>query len=107
MAELGWTRADLESHSQAKRSLVAQWFGKSARPIQTLGVKPAIHLQDASGYSALWLAVGEGPKKLPPSGPADAAAVQLLRLYAGMDPISRARLLAYAADLSGKHRNAA
>jgi hypothetical protein len=58
-----WTAADVQQHSGASRSLVAQWLGKAARPVQTIGnVKAAVQLQEASGFSAVWLAIGEGPK---------------------------------------------
>jgi hypothetical protein len=100
MSALGWSRADLERHSGASRSLAAQWLGQAERPIRSLGVLPAIKLQNASGYSALWLALGEGPKMLPHQpGAIDSASAELMRLYAQMDLVGRARLLAFADDI--------
>lgn len=108
MQALSWSEADLIRHSGASRSVVGQWLGKADRPIRTIAnVSVALKLQDASGYAAAWIAQGEGPKKAPPLPGADEGGTELLRLYAQLDVVARARLLAFAADLSGKHQNAA
>ena len=107
MDALGWVQADVERVSGASRSLVAQWLGKAKRPVKTIGnVNAAVKLQQESGYSAAWLAQGIEPK-MAPHGVNDAGAAELLRIYMGLDVVSRARLLAYASELSGKRPNAA
>lgn len=105
MQALSWSEADLIRHSGASRSVVGQWLGKADRPIKTIAnVTVALRLQDASGYAAAWIAQGEGAKKVPPHPGADEGGTELLRLYAQLDVVARARLLAFAADLSGKHQ---
>jgi len=47
-------------------SAVRQWLGQADPPTQRIGsLKAALKLQDATGFHALWLAEGEGPRKVP------------------------------------------
>jgi hypothetical protein len=68
MAAKGWTRDDLMTHSGQSSSVVSQWLGNvgSSKTIHSIGkIEAAIGLERASGYSALWIAKGKGPKMAP------------------------------------------
>lgn len=83
MAESGWTVGEIAEIAKVSSSAVSQWING-----QTLTIKlePAILLERESGYSALWLANGKGPKKpLNPLPPADNDDPE----YAGKPRISR------------------
>lgn len=43
-------------------SAVSQWLGQSARPTKTISLEPALLLERKTGFSALWLSKGKGPK---------------------------------------------
>lgn len=105
---LGWSQADFVKFSGASRSMVGQWFGQVAagrKPIREIqDVEVAMNLAEHSGYSAVWLAKGVLPKKLPGVGDSDPQAAELLRIHGTLDQVGKARLLAFAADLSGKRR---
>jgi len=111
MTALGWSQSELVQHSGASRSVVAQWLGQVGRGGHAIGkianVEVALALQEASGYSAVWLALGKGPKKMPPKVAVDDARAELMRLYANLEVVGRARLLAYAADMHGKRQGVA
>lgn len=63
MTHMGWEHQDLMRASRQSSSVVSQWLGKTNKPIKTIGkLEAAIHLERATGYSALWLAKGLGPK---------------------------------------------
>jgi transcriptional regulator with XRE-family HTH domain len=58
-----WTRADVLRISGVSSSVLSQWMGKGSKVIKTIGdMKAATKLSEASGYNALWIAKGEGPK---------------------------------------------
>lgn len=61
---MSWDRGDLLRVTGESSSVISQWLGKGNGPtIHTIGrVSSALKLSAASGYSALWLACGEGPK---------------------------------------------
>lgn len=63
MAARKWTRRDVMRIAGVSSSVVSQWLGNGARPIKAIG-KPAAAdaLAKASGFNALWLATGSGPK---------------------------------------------
>lgn len=64
MAAMRWGRGDLVRVSQQSSSVVSQWLGKSTKPIKTIGkLEAAIRIERASGYAALWIAKGIGPKR--------------------------------------------
>lgn len=45
------------------RQAVSQWFGKGSKLIKTIGsMEAAQALEKATGFSALWIAKGEGQK---------------------------------------------
>lgn len=63
MRARGWEHADLVRISGQSSSVVSQWRGKSSKIIKRIGrMDAAMRIEAASGYSALWLATGEGPK---------------------------------------------
>ena len=65
MTAMSWSVPDVARVAQVSRSAVAQWRGQGSKQIHTIGrVDVAQRLADASGYSALWIAKGEGPKKV-------------------------------------------
>lgn len=64
MAEKGWEHADLVRVSRQSPSVVSQWLGKGSKVIKTIGkMEAAVALEQASGFCALWLATGSGPKR--------------------------------------------
>lgn len=69
MQHMQWTHQDLMRVSRQSSSVVSQWLGKTAKPIKTIGkLEAAIYLERATGYSALWLAKGMGPKFVQTAG---------------------------------------
>lgn len=63
MATMRWTHADLMRVSGQSSSVVSQWRGKSSKIIKRIGkMEAAQRIEAASGYSALWVAEGKGPK---------------------------------------------
>lgn len=71
MDKMQWDRAKLVAVSGQSSSVVSQWLGKGTKTIKTIGkIEAAMAIAQASGYSAVWIAKGEGPKKLPPPKPA-------------------------------------
>lgn len=60
-----WGEDDLahEVRRYISRQAVSQWFGKGSKLIKSIGnMEAAKALEEATGYSALWIAKGEGPK---------------------------------------------
>lgn len=58
-----WTHADLVRISGQSSSVVSQWRGKSSKIIKSIGsLDAAQRIEAASGYAALWVATGQGPK---------------------------------------------
>lgn len=58
-----WEHADLMRVSGRSSSVVSQWLGKGSKDIKEIGkLEAALYLERASGYSALWIAKGIGPK---------------------------------------------
>lgn len=63
MEVMGWTHADLMRVSRQSSSVVSQWLGKTARPIKSISkVEAAEYLEQETGFAALWIAKGLGPK---------------------------------------------
>lgn len=63
MAAKGWTVTQVANAAGVSRSAVSQWRGSGSKEIFTIGrIDVAERLGAASGFSALWLARGEGPK---------------------------------------------
>lgn len=63
MQAKGWDRADLVRVSGQSSSVVSQWLGKGSKIIHTIGrLEAAEALARESGYAALWIAKGIGPK---------------------------------------------
>ena len=55
--------ADVARIAQVSSAVVSLWRGKSGKPVQTLSdLLAATRLEEHSGFSALWLAAGIGPK---------------------------------------------
>jgi hypothetical protein len=70
MAAKGWKHGDLVSITGMSSSVVSQWLGHGSKTIKTIGkMEAALKLQAASGFSALWIAKGAGPRHAPPSSP--------------------------------------
>jgi hypothetical protein len=64
--ETGWTVTQIAATAKVSPSAVSQWLGKGTKTIHAIGnIEAAINLERESGYSALWLAKGKGPKKVP------------------------------------------
>lgn len=63
MAAKSWEHADLVRVSGESSSVVSQWLGKGSKVIKTIGkIEAAMRIEEASGYAALWIAKGVGPK---------------------------------------------
>lgn len=66
MAAMGWGHAELMRISKQSSSVVSQWLGKSTKTIKTIGkLEAALYIERATGFSALWVAKGMGPKRVP------------------------------------------
>lgn len=65
MEARGWQYSDLVRESGESRSVVSQWLGRGSKEIKSIGKQEAAErLERASGYAALWIAKGIGPKYL-------------------------------------------
>ena len=63
MHAMGWEHGDVVRVSGASSSAVSQWLGKGSKIIYSIGQQEAAEaLSKASGYAALWIAKGTGPK---------------------------------------------
>lgn len=66
MDAMGWQQPDLMRESKQSSSVVSQWMGKGSKQIKTIGkMEAAVYLERATGFSALWIAKGMGPKRVP------------------------------------------
>ena len=66
MQAMSWEHKDLVRASQQSSSVVSQWLGNGSKQIKTIGkMEAAIYLERATGFSALWIAKGMGPKRVP------------------------------------------
>lgn len=66
MKAKGWKHADLVSITGMSSSVVSQWLGHGSKTIKTIGkMEAAMKLQAESGFSALWIVKGAGPRHLP------------------------------------------
>jgi len=62
-AEFGLTVGQIATLCGVSSSAVSQWFGSGKKPITEIGsVRAAVRLERRTGWSALWIAYGEGPK---------------------------------------------
>lgn len=65
MDAMGWQQADLKRVSRQTNSVVSQWLGKGSKLIKSIGkMEAAENIEQASGYAALWIAKGVGPKRV-------------------------------------------
>lgn len=63
MSACGWEHAELVRVSGQSNSVVSQWLGKGSKEIKSIGkMEAAERIESASGYAALWVAKGIGPK---------------------------------------------
>jgi len=77
MTAMGWQHADLVRISGASQSVVSQWLGKGSKTIHSIGnMQAAENIERASGYAALWIAKGLGPKLVSQSQPPSVTAPQ-------------------------------
>ncbi len=64
MQETGWDAPKVAAVAKVSASAVYQWLGAGSKEIKSIGkIDAAIYLERSSGFSALWLAKGEGPKR--------------------------------------------
>lgn len=67
MKAMQWDYSDLVRVSGQSRSVVSQWLGRSSKTIKTIGkLEAAEAIEQASGFAALWIAKGLGPKRVAP-----------------------------------------
>jgi hypothetical protein len=65
MLAMQWQYADLVRVSQQSQSVVSQWLGRGSKEIKSIGkLEAALFIERASGFSALWVANGKGPKRV-------------------------------------------
>lgn len=63
MRAMRWEHADLVRVSGQSSSVVSQWLGKGSKEIKKIGkMDAALKIEAESGYAALWVATGQGPK---------------------------------------------
>ena len=63
MQAKSWTHQDLMRVTGQSSSVVSQWLGKGSKPIKSIGkIEAAEAIERESGFSALWVARGIGPK---------------------------------------------
>lgn len=68
MRAQGWQHADLVRVSGQSSSVVSQWLGKGSKEIKSIGsLDAALRIEAASGFSALWVAKEQGPKRSTPA----------------------------------------
>ena len=78
MDAMGWDRTDVMRVSQQSSSVVSQWLGNASKTIKTIGkLEAAIYLERATGFSALWIAKGMGPKRAHPTAQRTSEPVRL------------------------------
>lgn len=57
------TKTEIAAIAGVTPSAVSQWLGSGGKTIHSIGnIEAAIKLERSTGYSALWLAKGNGPK---------------------------------------------
>lgn len=84
MKTMSWEHADLVRVSRQSSSVVSQWLGKGSKVIKTIGkLEAAIYIERASGFSALWIAKGMGPKFVDKPAAASTAVAASTRLATG------------------------
>lgn len=63
MENMAWDHAKLMAVTGQSSSVVSQWLGKGSKLIKSIGkMEAAEAIERESGYSALWVAKGLGPK---------------------------------------------
>lgn len=61
---MGWDDSQTARAAGVSRSAASQWLGKGSKIIHSIGdLEAALNLEQASGYCALWIAKGKGPKR--------------------------------------------
>lgn len=74
--ETHMTIGEIAAEAKVTSSAVSQWFGKGSKLVKSIrDIRAAIYLERKTGFSALWLAQGEGPQKVPTPDSAIAAPV--------------------------------
>lgn len=97
MKEMSWDHADVMRVTKQSSSLVSQWIGiNTSKTIKSIGkFEAAERMQAQSGYRALWIARGIGPKRVADAAPMGSAAVpgSLIQRIEALDEPDRAALL--------------
>jgi hypothetical protein len=66
MTAMSWDRSDLVRVSKQSSSVVSQWLGHGSKEIRTIAkLEAVLAIERESGFSALWVAKGKGPKRAP------------------------------------------
>lgn len=95
----GWSVSQIAGTAKVSSSAVSQWLGHGKKEIRSIGnIAAAMRLEKASGYRALWLAQGNGPKmvEMPAGGPdaGDPLLAALTVVAEAIEPASRTAKLA-------------
>jgi hypothetical protein len=86
MHAMHWSHSDLMRVSKQSSSVVSQWLGKGSKSIKTIGkIEAALYIERESGFSALWIAKGIGPRMAHPHAAPVRANEAAPRYGAGLD----------------------
>jgi hypothetical protein len=104
MDAMGWEHRDVMRASGQTSSVVSQWLGKGSKEIKSIGkLEAVLGIERESGYSALWVGKGLGPKMAPAKRAAAAASLDTLLedLSAALATVPPGQRGAVASNLHG------
>lgn len=82
MDTMKWDAEKVAAVAGVTSSAVYQWLGSGKKTIHTIGkLEAAIKLERASGFSAMWLAKGQGPKMASAVGERPATVRDMLQFH--------------------------
>lgn len=108
MTAMRWEHADLVRVSKQSSSVVSQWLGKGSKSkiIKSIGkMEAAENIERASGFAALWVAKGLGPKRITPPAPAVSLARSPIGTYSALEQ-TLADLAKLISEAPVEHRHA-
>ena len=95
MQAMEWDYPDLLRESGESHSVVSQWLGRGSKTIHSIGkTQAAERLEAASGYAALWLAKGIGPKYAAAGSKRDRVIADMVRHSSTLREVARMQVRA-------------
>ena len=83
--QFGLTVGEIAKLCGVTSSAVSQWFGTKGKASNEIGsVRAAVMLERRTGWSALWIAYGEGPKIVMPTGKVASGPLCMPEVIAGL-----------------------